>query len=105
MYCSGTCQTLPRSAQKGAASGASTVMAGAPVKPFRARTAADNPASAPQPDPSCSMVGLSISRIIWLRGPWYSAMPSASRNCGADMPCSRAAIAATPSAFQAPEVW
>ena len=40
-----------------------------------------------------------------LRGPWYSAMPSACRSRSASRCRSRAPSAATPSAFQAPDVW
>ena len=42
---------------------------GAPVKPSAARQAAETPASAPKPEPSFTMVGWSMQRIIWLRGP------------------------------------
>jgi hypothetical protein len=64
----------------------STVIAGAPVNPSSARRTAIMPVSAPMPEPSCSIVGLAISRIIWLRGPWYSAMPSAWRRVSGRRP-------------------
>ena len=49
--------------------GTVTVTAGAPVNPSRARKAATTPVMAPQPEPSFTMVGWSMQRIIWLRGP------------------------------------
>ncbi len=48
---------------------AEIMIAVAPVKPRSARTAAERPMRAPGPEPSCSIVGVAISRIIWLRGP------------------------------------
>ncbi len=88
-----------------ATASSSTVSAGAPVKPASASSAALTPVIAPQPDPSLSIVGWSMHRIIWLRGPWYSAIPSASRRCRSSRRQSRFATEATPRAFQAPEVW
>ena len=81
------------------------VIAGAPEKPSRASWTAAAPVIAPHPDPSLIIVGWSMQRIIWLRGPLYSAIPSASRVAAQSSPQMRAPMAATPSDTQAPDVW
>ena len=104
-YCSRIRQRVPRSFQNGPASSRSTVSAGAPVYPSRASSAALTPACAPHPEPSFTIDGESQARRICPRGPKYSATPSASRICAASSASRRAATAAQPSAFQAPEQW
>ena len=61
--------------------------------------------SASQPEPSFTIVGEAHARRIWPRGPKYSATPSACRIVAASNARHRAATAAQPSAFQAPEQW
>jgi len=104
-YCCSSCHPAPKPRQCVAVRSDSTVTAGAPVKPDSANNALLTPTIAPQPEPSLTMVGWSMQRIIWLRGPWYSAMPSACRVVSTSSRSNRATAAATPSAFQAPEVW
>ena len=79
------------------------VSAGAPVKPSRASSAAVSPTCAPQPEPSFTIVGESHARKIWPRAPKYSATPNACRIVAASNAKCRAATAAQPSAFHAPE--
>ena len=79
--------------------------AGAPVNPASANIPALTPAIAPQPDPSLTIVGWSMQRIIWLRGPWYSAIPNASRVRARSSPMIRAYRPAELTAPHAPEVW
>ena len=104
-YCSRMRQRLPRSLQNVLASSRSMVSAGAPVKPSRASSAAVSPTCAPQPEPSFTIVGESQARNIWPRGPKYSATPSACRVVAASNTKCRAATAAHPSEFHAPEQW
>ena len=66
--------------------------------------AAETPHKAPQPEPSLSIVGWSIHRIIWLLGPWYSAIPIAWLVCSKDSFIIRDATPAIATATQAPEV-
>lgn len=55
-YCSEVRHLLPKSDHKSDTSGASTVNAGAPVKPSAAKYAAETPATEPQPEPSFTIV-------------------------------------------------
>ena len=67
--------------------------------------AAMTPVIAPQPEPSLIMVGWSMQRIIWLRGPVILGDAERLARRRSSSPSMRAPIAATPSASQAPDVW
>jgi hypothetical protein len=75
------------------------------VKPASASIPALTPAIAPQPDPSLTIVGWSMQRIIWLRGRGISAMPSASRVRARSSPMIRAYKPAELTRPHAPDVW
>ena len=63
-------QRVPRSRHRpGSASNSSMVSAGAPEKPSAASSAAEAPAKPPMVEPSFSIDGCAMTRIIMLRGP------------------------------------